>query len=483
MNDQFLSEIEATKRRWRYAAPEELDINPRYYWLGNGRDGLEVAYGSAERRLNTTTIRNAWKQRHGRGAAPLLLVVAYKEKGTSRALVCGPAGEDPTFVDLDQDHAERLSAAALAEPDRHSAIRRISEALEGDADEHPGLRNKGLLATHDHLELDKLLYWYVHSFLWGRYAGSTESIINQDLAAIEEQEGALDRLVEGLRQNRGDLTLHPSDFSGWSKGARFYPLLYLLTRTWGARDWGTGNELKQESLGKLTGLQLHHIFPKSYLYDNNYPRPEVNALANFTFLTQETNLEISARAPQEYFEEVEDKYPGALESQWIPIDRDLWRVENYRGFLEARRELLAEAANQFLGELLHGEVPEKAAAEDITERSVPLVSGTISAGDEEEEILACMEWVADQSLPEPEVEYELVDEATGEALAVFDLAWPDGLQQGFSSPVALLIDEPREVEEEANRAGYRCYTSTEEFKGYVQQEILGEPEVVVAETG
>lgn len=149
MNDQFLSEIEATKRRWRYAAPEELDISPRYYWLGNGRDGLEVAYGSAERRLNTTTIRNAWKQRHGRGAAPLLLVVTYADKGTSRALVCGPAGEDPTVVDLDQDHAERLSAAALAEPDRHSAIRRISEALEGDADEHPGLRNKGLLATHE----------------------------------------------------------------------------------------------------------------------------------------------------------------------------------------------------------------------------------------------------------------------------------------------------------------------------------------------
>jgi hypothetical protein len=55
----------------------------------------------------------------------------------------------------------------------------------------------------DHLERDKLLYWYVHSFLWGRYAGSTESVINQDLAAIEESEGALDRLTEQLRQIRG----------------------------------------------------------------------------------------------------------------------------------------------------------------------------------------------------------------------------------------------------------------------------------------
>jgi len=31
---------------------------------------------------------------------------------------------------------------------------------------------------------DRLLYWYVHSFMWGRYAGSTETVLNQDLAAL-----------------------------------------------------------------------------------------------------------------------------------------------------------------------------------------------------------------------------------------------------------------------------------------------------------
>ena len=38
----------------------------------------------------------------------------------------------------------------------------------------------------DSRERDKLLYWYVHTFLWGRYAGSTETVLNQDLAAIEQ---------------------------------------------------------------------------------------------------------------------------------------------------------------------------------------------------------------------------------------------------------------------------------------------------------
>ena len=33
----------------------------------------------------------------------------------------------------------------------------------------------------------------------------------------------------------------------------------------------------------------------------------------------------------------------ALESQLIPLDPELHRIENYRAFLEARRRLLADA--------------------------------------------------------------------------------------------------------------------------------------------
>jgi hypothetical protein len=35
----------------------------------------------------------------------------------------------------------------------------------------------------DHKEADKLLYWYVQTLLWGRYAGSVESTMRQDLYA------------------------------------------------------------------------------------------------------------------------------------------------------------------------------------------------------------------------------------------------------------------------------------------------------------
>jgi hypothetical protein len=144
-----LGGVDARKGRWRDGAPVTKGINPENFWTGRGRDALEVAYGTAASKPNATTVRDVWKQRHGRAAAPLLAVVEYPAEQPSRATVCGPAGEDPPVVDLDRDHAERFARAALAEPDRHVAIRFLAAALEGDPDEQPGLRNKGLLATHE----------------------------------------------------------------------------------------------------------------------------------------------------------------------------------------------------------------------------------------------------------------------------------------------------------------------------------------------
>lgn len=326
----------------------------------------------------------------------------------------------------------------------------------------------------DHRESNRLLYWYVHSILWGRYAGSTETVLNQDLRLIEQTEGALERLIEGLRRDRGDLRIQPEDFLGWSRGARFYPLLYMLTRVWKARDWEAGVELSSHLLGKQSSLQLHHIFPKARLYKAGYERPLVNALANFTFLTQQTNLRVSDRDPAVYLEEFVASNPGAVESHWIPMDRELWKVENYPAFLEARRRLLASAANEFLESLGGGIAP---VADDdepvsIVEREATTVAGGIEDDEEMQALVDVNDWVVAHGLPDGELEYELVEEATGQPSAVLDLAWPDGLQEGLSQPVVLLIGETQATEEAANRAGYRFFTDVAPFREYVLAEVL-----------
>lgn len=328
----------------------------------------------------------------------------------------------------------------------------------------------------DHAERDTLLYWYVHAMLWGRYSGSTETVLNQDLAAIEDSEGGLDRLLEGMRRQRGELKVSSTDFAGWSKGARFYPLLYMLTRINHAEDWDTGIELSNHALGSLNRLELHHIFPKSLLYERKFERHEVNALANFTFLTQDTNLKVSNRDPAEYIREFVNKHPRSIESHWIPMDPDLWRIENYRDFLEARRKLLAEATNQFLSGLLHGSMPEPDKM-DMLSIETRDTSSTATREDEEQLLLEANIWIVENGLPEGEFDYQLVDEVTGQFLTILDLAWPGGLQEGYSQPVALLIDEDQETKQIANQAGFRFFTDFESLKQYAESTILASSQV------
>ena len=248
----------------------------------------------------------------------------------------------------------------------------------------------------------------------------------------------------------------------------------MMTRVCHAKDWGTGDELTNHLLGHLASLQVHHIFPKALLYKHGYKRREVNAIANFTFLTQETNLEVSDRDPAIYIPVYEARNPDTVASHWIPMEPELWKVENYEDFLDARRRLLADTANAFLDKLFAGAVPETEGEVSVVDRTSPVALGGVEDEEEERTLRECSEWVVAQGLPEGEFGYEIADEKTGECLAVFDLAWPNGLQEGLSQPVTLLLDEGPEIEDVANQSGYRFFTSVENFKEYATREVLAE---------
>ena len=306
------------------------------------------------------------------------------------------------------------------------------------------------------VEWDRLLYWYVHAFLWGRYAGSTESVLSQDLRALEEGKG-IEGLLDLIRQTRADLALRPQDFWGWSRGARFYPLLYMLTRVSHARDWGTGAELSQSLLGKNSSLQVHHIFPKHVLYDAGKTRAEVNALANYAFLTQETNLEISDRKPEDYFPEYVRRCPGAIDSHCVPTDSELLTIDKYPAFLAKRRELLAECANAILDDLWKG---------TLSQPTTPFAKLNVAEDEEEAEITSLVTWLVSEGFNGGIRGYGGVSGHGGQPI-IIDVAWPDGLQEGFSEAVALMVDEDPADVYKVQGAGYRVFTSAKDMKGYV----------------
>lgn len=332
-------------------------------------------------------------------------------------------------------------------------------------DQHPGQINEK--------ERDKLLFWFAQAGMWGRFSGSTESFIDQDLGALEGADGGLDKLLEQLRLWHGGLSVEPGNFTGSSLGARFYPVLYLLTRMSHARDWGTGLALKSSLLGKMSKLEVHHIFPKAQLYKKKFMRADVNALANFCFLTKDTNLNISDRLPEEYFPEIERAHPGALALQWIPMDQLLWKIENYPAFLDARRALLADAVNQCMTELLHGDT-RWMAGRPLAVPAAAAVSGGIADEEEEQRLEELNDWVEAQGLPRGELAFDFSDPDTGEQKAVFDLAWPSGLQEELSEPVAVLLNESAGTIALASQAGFRCFTDVGEFQQYVMTEVVVE---------
>ncbi|WP_438387942.1 GmrSD restriction endonuclease domain-containing protein [Actinopolyspora saharensis] len=315
----------------------------------------------------------------------------------------------------------------------------------------------------DSAHQDKVLYWYIHSALWGRFAGSTETFLQKDYETVERS--GIDGLITALERWRGgNLDVHAHDFEGSTKGSRFYPLLYMLTRVKEARDFGSGLPLRADMLGRLSSLQVHHLFPKSLLYQAGYERSQVNAIANFCFLTQDANLGVGSRSPEEYFAEVEAKHPGVLASQWIPTDPELWKVERYPEFLEARRELLAEAAQSFLTELRTGAAPTdreqlqplSIAGDDDMDARVAQVNGLIS----ELVRLGCAH---------PSTDAEIADPRTGRALAVAEAFWPDGLQTGQGSPVVLELDTADADLPRLEELGYEVFTSVDALRGYVHR--------------
>lgn len=348
------------------------------------------------------------------------------------------------------------------------------------------LDQRALVGKLDAKSRDRLLFWFLHAAMWGRFSGNTESTIDKDLEALERSGYDVEALLRELQLWKGDSRIQPDHFGGWSLGARLYPVLYLLTRVGESRDLGTGLTLKAGILGKGSKLEVHHIFPKSRLYKSRLGlgKSHVNAVANYCFLTQTSNLYISDRLPEEYLAEVAANHPDALESQWIPTDPQLWRLDRYLDFLEARKTLLADAANSFLDGLLHGEplphVPRPSSASAATEFPAVVaparveIPGGIDSEEEEQAFNQVREWLASHGLPEGVFLHEVLHPSTGEPLAILDLAWPDGIQVGLSAPVALLLDESAETHAAANAAGYRYFIDVTSFRRYVVEEVLAE---------
>lgn len=139
---EFLSDL--LSRPW---SPDgKSGLKPVGLFIGQGTNALEVAVAQASYTTARSALVETWKARKGRRAAPLLLVVLQADS----ASITGATGEvPPVYTDMDIGQVERLCREALAQPDRHAALRLLSQALPSLETALPGLTNEGLLALHE----------------------------------------------------------------------------------------------------------------------------------------------------------------------------------------------------------------------------------------------------------------------------------------------------------------------------------------------
>lgn len=193
-------------------------------------------------------------------------------------------------------------------------------------------------------------------------------------------------------------------------------------------------------------------------------KSQVNSLANYAFLTKETNLEISDRFPSEYLAEYYVKQPGAIESNWIPVDHTLWKIDKYEEFLAKRRELLAQGTNEFLASLYSDKI-EQTTIEDFANRETT----TVSDIEEEQVIMQIAHWMDENGLSSGVRNYVIIVDGKE---YVLDLAWPNGIQENLSTPLALLLNETDEVFIAANKLGFCYLTDVNQFKEYINANYL-----------
>lgn len=111
----------------------------------------------------------------------------------------------------------------------------------------------------------------------------------------------------------------------------------------------------------MNGPQVDHIFPQSLLKTIKDPNPESGRLnllryrqedrdqiANCMLLTAQENGSgnKSATPPEEWFSDKDEAY---LDMHLIPKDPELWKLENYENFIEARKSLILAKFDFMIG--------------------------------------------------------------------------------------------------------------------------------------
>jgi hypothetical protein len=198
-------------------------------------------------------------------------------------------------------------------------------------------------------------HFFLVALAQGRYSGSAESALQEDINKIQNAKNFNDAITK-LHGETNTITITKDVVKNavhYQGEGRFLKLvLYLLVYRNKATDWFTKVRLgffKLNEVNKDFTIEEHHFFPRSLLRNVGFEKEKREALANIVFINPGTNKRLREQ-PYTYIQKHNiDK--SELSKQLIPLDEQLWKLENYDAFLDKRSEIIAEELRKFLTNL------------------------------------------------------------------------------------------------------------------------------------
>lgn len=193
--------------------------------------------------------------------------------------------------------------------------------------------------------------WIIMSALTGCYSGSSETITESDLKMISRDANPINVLDDILDREMNDsfwngtlpnmLRVQSTQASSW----RIFQMsqIYGKDTAWLAKDTSTETVMLEEG-------NIHHIFPQAYLRKNGFSKGDINQIANYVWVTQPKNLEISDKAPKDYLSDeniIEFMSETNNRENAIPEEIVEYDFHNYSDFLNQRRHLMAKKMREF----------------------------------------------------------------------------------------------------------------------------------------
>jgi len=202
---------------------------------------------------------------------------------------------------------------------------------------------------------NKAFHFFLLALAQGRYSGSAESTLQEDINTIhnanrfEEAIEELHKKISTIKITK-DVVRRSVHYQG--EGRFLKLVLYLIVYKNQAVDWFTRVRLgffKHNEVNKDFTIEEHHFFPKSLLKSLGYDKDKQDTLANIVFINPGTNKRFREE-PYIYIKKYEID-ENELLKQLIPRNEQLWRVENYEDFLDTRSEIITTELTNFMKNL------------------------------------------------------------------------------------------------------------------------------------